>query len=562
MTAEKLALTLALQNAVKYKGKANPKALVGAMLAEFPKYKSEMQELMKLIDDIVKKVNAKTLEEQEKELRAARPDYDKTAQKEGLKPLEGATTKKVVMRFEPSPSGPLHIGHAYPMSLNLAYVKKYEGTFYLRIADTNPEKINEEAYKLIPEDARWLAEGAIDEIIIQSDRMELYYSYALQLIEKGHAYICTCDAPSFKELKDKGIACPCRDLPTSEQTKRWRRMHLAPPDGYEQGAAVARFKTDIQHKNPAMRDFPILRLNDEEHPRQGKKYRVWPLMNFSVAIDDMDCGMTHTLRGKDHADNAKKQAFIHESLGFTTPTAISVGKINFDGFPVSCSKTLPRIESGEFTGWDDPRIPFLPALRRRGYNPRALRKYAIEVGITKNDKSVHLTEFFKHINALNKELIDPTSMRYFLVIDPVEITVKGCEERELELDLHPNTKQGGRRFHVKDSYFIAGKDYERIATMQKVRLMENMTINVKGGYAFDKKEYVKAETDAIIHWLPAEEHLVNVKLLMPDGSEQHGLAEAGIINLDEGTVVQFERVGFCRYDRREGKEHIFYYAHN
>ncbi|MBR9692459.1 glutamate--tRNA ligase [Candidatus Woesearchaeota archaeon] len=560
MTPEELARTLALQNAVKHKGTANPKALVGGMIKEFPEFKKKMPALMDdILDKTVKEVNALGLEKQEEELRKERPDFDKVEKKEGLKELPDVKGK-VVMRFEPSPSGPLHIGHAYTFSLNLEYAKKYDGKCILRIADTNPENISEDAYKLLPEDACWLSDCELD-IAIQSERMELYYNYALKLIEEKHAYVCECEADEFKKSKDKGIACPCRNLSPDEHAKRWKKMHTS----YEQGAAVVRFKTDIADKNPAMRDFPLLRINEEEHPKQGKKYRVWPLMNFSVAIDDMDMGVTHTLRGKDHADNAKKQAKIHNALKHNTPTAISVGRINFDGFPVSCSKTRPRIESGEFTGWDDPRIPFLPALRRRGYQPQALRNYAIEVGVTKNDKSVHIDEFFKHINALNKELIDATANRYFFIADPVEITVQDAPEQEIELNLHPDSKKGGRKFMTKNSFFIAGKDVEAIAKMKKVRLMENMTMKVaKNSYSFDQKEYDKANTNTIIHWLPVEHHtqlLVKVQLLMPDGSTQHGLGEQGISELDEGTVVQFERVGFCRFDRKEGDTYIFYFAH-
>ncbi len=563
LSPEALARTLALQNAVRHKGTANPKALVGGMLGAHPEFKERMPELGELLERVVAEINDLSPEEQEAALREERPDFDKVEKKEDLKELENVEGK-VVMRFEPSPSGPLHIGHAYPFSLNLEYAKKYKGNCILRIGDTNPENISEDAYELIPEDACWLAECNVD-VVVQSDRLDLYYGYALKLIEEEHAYVCECEAEEFKKMRDKGLVCPCRELAGNEHAERWRKMNSAPPDGYEQGAAVVRFKTDIAHKNPAMRDFPLLRINEEEHPRQGKKYRVWPLMNFSVAIDDLDMGVTHTLRGKDHADNAKKQAFIHDALKHTTPTAISVGRINFDGFPVSCSATRPRIENGEFTGWDDPRIPFLPAMRRRGYHPAALRKYAVEVGVTRNDKSVHIDEFFKHINALNKEELDPVAHRYFFIPDPVEITVENAPAQELELDLHPDNTKGGRKFASKNEFFISGDDFEKIQSMSKVRLMECMTLNVNDKkFSFDRKDYKKEETDTIIHWLPAENHtarLVKVQVLMPDGSEKHGLGELGIADLEPDAVVQLERFGFCRYDRTEGSIHVFYFAH-
>lgn len=567
---EVLARILALKNAVRHKGRASPKALVGGMLAVFPSYKEKMKELFSLLDATVAKVNTLSQEEQERELRKARPDYDKKEEK-GLKPLPGVEeSKPVVLRFEPSPSGPLHIGHAYPLSLNLEYARRYNGTFILRIADTNPENISEDAYDLIPEDASWLAEGKIDTVLIQSDRVERYYQYAEQLLRQGDAYVCTCKPESFKKLRDKGAACPCRERAPEEHLRRWERMLAKSGEAYPPGGAVVRFKTIINHKNPAMRDFPILRINEHEHPRQGRKYRVWPLMNFSVAIDDMEGGVTHTLRGKDHADNAKKQAFIHKALGYETPIAISVGRINFEGFPVSCSKTRPLIEKGELRGWDDPRIPFLPALRRRGYHPRALRNYALEVGLSKNDKSVALDEFFKHINALNKELIDPVAERYFFVANPVEILVEGAPHRDLELDLHPDTKKGGRRFTVGNDFFISGDDYAKFQDLeegaqQKVRFMENMTVIVekRGGkvrFTFDQEAYQKEDVKDIIHWLP-NERLLTVNVIMPDASVQYGLGEESLQKLSPGSIVQFERFGFCRFDRKEGERLLFYYAH-
>jgi len=571
LSPEALARTLALQNAVRHKGTANAKALIGGMLGAHPEFKERMPELAELLERTVKDVNRLTPTEQEAVLRKERPEFDKTEKKEGLKPLPDAKMRAVVLRFEPSPSGALHIGHAYPFSLNLEYAKMYDGKCMLRIADTNPDNITEEAYTLLPQDACWLAECDI-EVLIQSSRMELYYSYARKLIEEGHAYVCECDTEEFKRLKEKGLACPCRGLSKSEHAKRWRRMGMA--QGYAQGAAVVRFKSDITHKNPAMRDFPLMRINDSKHPKTGMKYRVWPLMNFSVAIDDLDLGVTHTIRAKDHADNAKKQALIHESLGSKTPVAISVGRINFDGFPMSASKTRARIEAGEFTGWDDPRLPFLPALRRRGYRPEALRKYAVEVGVTRNDKTVAIEEFFKHIDTLDKELVDAEAMRYFFVADPVEIIVTGAPEQSLELDLHPDKKEGGRKFLTHERFLIARRDLERIAGLRKIRLMECMTINVqrkklekdgeKTGFSFHRKKYDKAETQAIIHWLPADEdraELVTVRVLMPDGSVEDGLAERTVANVKEGAVVQFERFGFCRYDHHDGERHVFYYGH-
>src|SRR3989344_231441 len=165
--------------------------------------------------------------------------------------------------------------------------------------------------------------GEKKEILVQSDRMEIYYKYASKLIEELHAYVCTCPQEMFQENSKKGIPCECRDRGRHENEKLWGQMLNGE---LEEGDAVVRLKTDINHPNPAMRDFPLLRINESEHSRQGRKYRVWPLLNFAVAIDDHDMALTHVLRGKDHFDNTKRQKYIFDYLGWTHPEYIHIGR--------------------------------------------------------------------------------------------------------------------------------------------------------------------------------------------------------------------------------------------
>ena len=341
------------------------------------------------------------------------------------------------MRFEPSPSGPLHIGHSYVLSLNYEYVKKYGGRLYLRIADTNPGNIDSFAYEQIPEDANWLCEGMIKDAIIQSDRLDIYYRRAKELIEKSAAYICTCDPEDFRKTLLASKPCPCRELGAEENLKRYAKMFSE----YNPKDAVMRFKSDISHKNPALRDFPLMRINETPHPRHGKKHRVWPLMNLSVAVDDMETGVTHALRAKDHADNAIRQAMMHEAWGHKTPQTLFVGRINFEGFELSTTKTRQKIEQGLYAGWDDIRLPFLMALKRRGYKAEALRRFALSIGVTRTDKTVAINEFFKSINAFNRELIEPQAARYFFIKDPVKIKVEGAQERDIKMPLHPGDRK-------------------------------------------------------------------------------------------------------------------------
>ncbi|MFH2028726.1 MAG: glutamate--tRNA ligase [Nanoarchaeota archaeon] len=547
---------LALQNAIRYEGKANPGAVIGHILSKDPSLKEKAKEITTEIMEIIKEVNSMCLDDQKKELEKSAPELLKEKKKvKEEKKLKLKNVKgRVVMRFEPSPSGPLHIGHAYVLGLNSELVKEYGGRLILRIADTNPEKIYEPAYKLIPEDAKWVTKDNVSEVLVQSDRLDIYYRYMKRLLEIEKAYVCTCDPESFRGLINDKKACPCRSLLKEEQISRWDKMFK----GYKQGEAVVRIKTDVQHKNPAMRDFPVFRINESKHPRQGKKYRVWPLMNMAVTVDDIESGVTHIIRAKDHYDNALRQKFIYEYLDKKFPETIFVGRINFEGMPVSCSKTRPKIEDGTYSGWDDIRLPFLMALKRRGYQPEALMKYAVDVGITLTDKTVAIDEFFKNINAFNKEVIDAESFRYFFIWNPKKITIEGAPSQEIELDLHPDNKKGGRKFKVKDVFYVTEDDYTNLKDGNLYRLMDCLNFVKKGNkLVFDSLDYdkFKEKGKGIIHWLAEENIKINVR--MPDNKIIEGLAEKGIDKVKVGKVVQLERLGFCRKD----KDKDFWFGH-
>jgi len=468
--------------------------------------------------------------------------------KEGLPELEN--TKKLVMRFEPSPSGPLHIGHAYVLALNNEYVKKYKGKLILRIGDTNPENIYEPAYKLIEEDARWLTCNNISKILVQSDRLALYYNYFEKLLDLDKAYICTCDPEKFKKLLAKNKACPCREL--KNQKERWNFMFKK----YKQGEAVARLKTDLEDKNPAMRDFPLFRINDTTHPKQGKKFRVWPLMNMAVSVDDLETKVTHIIRAKDHVDNAKRQEIIHNYLKKKTPKAIFVGRINFTGMPLSSTLTKEEIEKGKYSGWDDIRLPFLLALRRRGFTPESLITYATGVGITLTDKTVSKEEFFTSIETFNRRILDPSADRYSFVADPIEIKIKNKPEiKEVKVPIHPDKKQT-RKIKV-GKIFISEVDFEKFKG-KEVRLLHLYNI------ILDKKKHeakftsVENKNIQKINWVSS---YIDADVLMPNGKETKGFAEEAIKTLKNSEIVQYERYGFVKLDHKEGNKFIFWFTH-
>lgn len=557
-------LKYALQNAAKFNGKADTNAVLGKLLLENKSLKNRIKEIKKEVEEIVKKVNKKSPEAQIKELKDIAPELlkeKKREEKKELPELKNAKKGKVVMRFEPSPSGPLHIGHAYVLGLNHIYCKKYNGKLILRIADTNPDNIYPLSYSMIPDDAKWLTGNGISETVVQSDRIKIYYKYAEKLIDIEKAYVCTCTQEQFKEFSDAMKECPCRNISKKENIERWRRMFRE----YLEGDAALRIKTDMKHKNPAIRDFVAMRICGREHARQGALYKVWPTMNFAVAVDDIEMNVTHTLRGKDHYDNAKKQEYIFKYLNKKVPENIFTGRINFIGMEVSCSKTRPLIDAKEYTGWDDIRLPFLAALKRRGYKAEALLQFALDMGVNLHDKTVSRDEFFKILDANNRDILEPIANRYFFVDEPVEIEIKNAPEMKVEINIHPDFAERGKRvFKTSGRFYITKADFDVLKENRIYRLMDCLNFTKKGKeFLFDSLEYkrFKEKGERIIHWLPVDESIVPVKVMMPNATIKKGFAEEGIKNLKIGESCQFERFGFVRLDSIEGERYLFWFGH-
>lgn len=386
-------LAYALKNAIEHEGKAKTESVLNSLFHEGLK-KQEVKEVLPLIQKTIRDIEKMSLEEQKNKFKRMDGQVDKRKERDGLPDLPGAKKGKVITRMSPSPSGPLHIGHILTILPNFLYTQKYDGKFYIRIEDTNPENIYKPAYKMIEQEAIWICKGKV-KTIIQSERMDLYYKYAKKLIEKKSAYVCTCNPEEFKKLLLEKKPCPCREKDKKEQLERWNKMLGKGKEKYKEGEAVLRFKSNLNDKNPAMRDFPLARINESEHPLQKKKYRVWPLMNLAVTVDDIEQGMTHIIRGKDHKDNAKRQKMMYKALGKEKqyPQTFFIGKIHFKDLELSCSKIKAGIEEGKYSGWDDPRLPTAASLMKR-YNPETFWKFAESRGISEVDKVIEKKEFF------------------------------------------------------------------------------------------------------------------------------------------------------------------------
>lgn len=551
---EKIVFKYALLNAAKHKGSANPGAVIGSIMANEEELRSKAKEIGPLAGKIIAQVNALSAEEQASEMKKYGVEVEEKkpkAKEVGLQELPG-THENIVLRFAPNPSGPLHIGHSRAAVPNAEYVKRHNGKLILRIEDTDPKRVFEPAYEMIPEDLAWLGINP-DEIIYQSDRFEIYYDYARQLIEKGAAYMCTCDGATFKELKDNCKPCPCRDNSVEENLALWEKF-----DTMQSGEAVLRVKTDINHKNPAIRDWVAMRLVDEEHPRMGTKYRIYPMMNFSVSVDDHLMGMTHVLRGKDHLANSEKQKYLYDHMEWDLPEFIHYGRLKMEDIALSTSKAMAGIEDGTYSGWDDPRLGTLRAIARRGIDPRTIYNLITEIGVKMADSAIS----WKKIYGLNRNFVEPIANRYFFCEEPVEVSVNGYEDGDVTIErpLHADHMDRGNRLLSFDgSAYIAKADYAD----GLFRLMDAVNVEIAGedvnyhSTSFEEARDVKAR---IIQWVPTKEN-VNVKIVMDDASVKTGLGEIALNDLEVGDIVQFERVGFARLDEIKDDELVFYYAH-
>ncbi len=549
----------ALQNAVKYNRMPQAGAVMGKVMA-VPELRPRAKEITSLVGEVLGEINQMLPGSWEEELEKLAPLLlaelkEKKEPEKGLPPLEINGT--LVMRFAPNPNGPPTIGSARGIVVNSEYTKKYHGKLIIRFDDTDPatKRPMLEAYTWYLEDCKWLG-AKPDEVIIASDRIPKYYEVAEELIQKDGAYVCFCEQEEFKALKDAKKACPHREQGVEKNLEFWHRMISGE---YKEQEAVLRIKTDITHKDPAIRDWVAFRIIKTPHPRVGDRYCVWPLLDFESAVEDHLLGTTHIIRGKDLIDSETRQRYIYKYMGWTYPKTLHWGRVQIHEFgKLSTSGLKKAIAEGVYTGWDDPRVPTIRALRRRGIRPDALRKFMTDLGLGETDISLSLDTLY----AENRKLIDLIANRYFFVWNPVELEIEGAEPRTARAPLHPAKKEM-REIPVGTRVLVCRDDVDTLKAGERLRLKDLYNIEItsisplKAKFIGTDMDLVKKEKARIIHWVPPDG--LRVKVLSPEG-EYAGVGERGIEReLDK--VVQFERFGFVRIDSVSGDEVVAYFTH-
>jgi len=541
----------ALQNALEYDGQGQVGSVMGRVMGENPDLRTRAKELTGFISSQVTKANALAAENGLDHIRSILEDeYPDALEKkvkerrEGLPPLPNAEVGNVVLRFAPNPNGPLSLGHARGVVINVELARMYEGEVILRFDDTDAvvKRPDPEAYALIEEDFSWLAGQAPDRIVKASDRMDVYLEHATRALSEKHAYVCKCTVDAFKEFRISKTECPCRSRSTEDNIDLWRQMNEG---SIQPGGAVVRIKTDMTLPNPALRDWPALRIQHADHPMVGDRYKVWPLLDFQSAIEDHLQGVTHIVRGKDLMDSTRKQTLLYEKLGWIYPETLYWGRVKvheFGGFSTSQMKS--DIADGQYSGWDDPRLPTLRALRRRGYDAGAMRKFWIDLGLTQKDISVPMAT----LNSLNSKAVDAEAPRLSFVRAPRTIVLKTSQvdlPENVTLPIHPEHPDKGVRTWPLDQESLEVNIATDDFSTDKLRLKDfaDIRLNENGGGEVLRIE--RQDNTRIIHWLPTNMAQPAVILLEEDGElvSANGLLEVN--EFPDGTVVQLERMGFA-----------------
>ena len=543
---------LALQNAIEYEGKAAPGSVIGRLMGSRADLRPHGKVISPLIARAVSDANAMAASEGLDALRAileteAPHLLEKREKKErrtGLPELSNAEKGKVVLRFAPNPNGPMSFGHARGIVINGEYAKEWDGELILRFDDTDTvvKPPLPSAYQDIQEEAEWLLGYAPHRVVIASDQIPHYYEHAETMLSSGFGYVCQCTGEEFKVFRVEKTECPCRPNSSKQNMQLWSKML----DGtFKPGDAVVRVKTDMTLKNPALRDWPALRMQDTEshpHPRKGigSKYRVWPLLDFQSAVEDHLQGVTHIIRGKDLMDSTRKQTLLYQHFGWTYPETMYWGRVKvheWGGF--STSQMRRDIEAGLFTGWNDPRLPTLSALKRRGITAEALRAFWIELGVTQKDISVPLSSLFSH----NTKQIDDDAPRLSFIRSPQAFSLHGDHPNAINVDVHPNhPKMGQRHFDLKkNEVWIEAEDVEK----GDLRLKGFADVALEGCTA-SVESITRQDTRPIVHWVTDAQSQEGTLIMAEDGELVELVGQMERHDYPEGTMVQLERIGYGR----------------
>ncbi len=520
--------------------------------------------------------------------------------------LASGKHQRVHTRFPPEPNGYLHIGHAKSICLNFGLAKEYNGLCNLRFDDTNPVKEDVEYVDSIKADVEWLGFKWEGEPRYASDYFDALYGYAIELIKKGLAYVDELSPEEMREyrgtLTEPGKNSPYRDRSVEENLALFERMKNGE---FAEGTLSLRAKIDMASPFMVMRDPVIYRIKFASHHQTGDKWCIYPMYDFTHCISDAIERITHSLCTLEFQDNRRLYDWVLENISIERPLPhqYEFSRLNLEGTLTSKRKLLKLVNEGIVDGWNDPRMPTISGLRRRGYTPASLREFCRRIGVTKQDNVVE----YSALESCIRDDLNQNAPRAMAVIDPVRVVIENFEGEEmLTAPNHPNRPELGERQlpFIKEIYIDradfreeANKQYKRLVLGKEVRLRnayvikaERVEKDVNGEITtifctYDPETLGKNPADGrkvkgVIHWVsathnhPAEFRLYERLFTVPNpGAEEniesvlnptslvvkHGFVEQSLGNAEAEKGYQFEREGyFCADSKDSHPEHLVF----
>jgi glutaminyl-tRNA synthetase len=517
---------------------------------------------------------------------------------------------RVQTRFPPEPNGYLHIGHAKSICLNFGIAREYGGLCNLRFDDTNPEKEDVEYVDSIMDDVRWLGFDWEDRLYYASDYFEQIYAWAEQLIRDGKAYVCSLPLEEIRAGRgtptEPGVASPYRDRSVEENLNLFRRMRAGE---FQEGEHVLRARIDMAHRHMLLRDPIMYRIRHAEHHRTGNKWCIYPTYDYTHGQSDSIEGITHSICTLEFENHRPLYDWYCDALKIHHPQQIEFNRLNLTYTMMSKRRLLELVQGGFVTGWDDPRMPTLRGLRRRGYTPEAIRACCAAAGVTKSNATMDMVVLENHI----REDLNRRSERRMAVLNPLKVVITSFPEGttdELTAVNNPEDPAAGtRRVPFSRELFIEREDFMEDPPKKFFRLSPGKEVRLRWAYFVTCTNVVKdadgqvveihcthdpatkggdapdgRKVKATLHWVSAK-HAVKAEVRLYDhlfvkedpddvddpkldwksnlnGNSLHvvhnAMLEPSLADAPHGTRVQFERLGYFCVDTDSEPGHLVF----
>ena len=511
--------------------------------------------------------------------------------------LESGRRDKVITRFPPEPNGYLHIGHAKSFSLNFGLAKDFDGRCHLRFDDTNPTKEEDEYVEAIKDDVRWLGFDWGEHLHFASDYFDQLYLWAIQLVNAGKAYVDSQSAEQMREnrgtLTGAGVDSPFRNRTVDENLELFERMKNG---DFPDGTYILRAKIDMSSPNMNLRDPAMYRILHAHHHRTGDKWCIYPMYDFAHGQGDSIEGVTYSICTLEFEDHRPLYDWFIKQLGIFAPQQIEFARLNLSYTVMSKRKLLQLVNDQHVSGWDDPRMPTLVGMRRRGYPPEAIRAFCDRIGVGKGASWIDLSVLEDCV----REQLNASAFRRQAVLNPLKVTISNYptdKVEELDAPNHPQQPElGTRKLPFSSELYIDRDDFMEDPPKKFFRLGPGREVRLRNGYIIKCDEVIRDEqgeaielkcsadldtlgknpvgrkVKGIIHWVSAAQaEQVEVRLydrLFKEENPEKGknfldainpesvktvtaLIEPGVMSAASGETFQFERVGYFTVDSED-----------